>query len=128
MRPVVWNSNPIPPCCWKLSGDDIAAGAKYVTTGDDFDGVNVYYDPGSVQETSLVNRMLNILNVFGRASDDQALYDANGNKISIVDPNAKELTFKYKKDGKEHAVTLKLNDNLNYKGSKYPGVQVIVKK
>ncbi len=108
--------------------DDIAAGAKYVTTGDDFDGVNVYYDPGSVKETSLVNRMLNILNVFGRAADDQSLYDASGKKLSTVDPNTKELTFKYKKDGKEHIVTLKLDDNLNYNGGKYPGVQVIVKK
>ncbi len=107
--------------------DDLANGAKYITNGEDFDGLNIYYEEGSTTETSLVNRMLNILNTFGRTADDQSLYDANGNKIERLDPNATELTFKYKKDGKEHTITLKLNNELPLEDKKYPGIQVIVK-
>ena len=107
--------------------DELANGAKYITNGEDFDGVNIYYEEGSTTETSLANRMLNILNTFGRAADDQSLYDADGNKIERLDPNATELTFKYKKDGKEHTITLKLNNELPLEDKKYPGIQVIVK-
>lgn len=107
--------------------DELANGAKYITNGEDFDGVNIYYEEGSTTETSLVNRMLNILNTFGRTADDQSLYDADGNKIERLDPNATELTFKYKKDGKEHTITLKLNNELPLEDKKYPGIQVIVK-
>ena len=107
--------------------DELANGAKYITNGEDFDGVNIYYEEGSTTETSLANRMLNILNTFGRAADEQSLYDADGNKIERLDPNATELTFKYKKDGKEHTITLKLNNELELEDKKYPGIQVIVK-
>ncbi len=108
--------------------DELANGAKYITNGEDFDGVNIYYEEGSTTETSLANRMLNILNTFGRVADEQSLYDAEGNKIERLDPNATELTFKYKKDGKEHTITLKLNNELPLEDKKYPGIQVIVKE
>ena len=104
--------------------EDLANDAKKVVYGEEFDGVNILYD-SSITGAALSDRVLNILNYFGVNSDDQKLYDESGNPITKY-KEGEDITFKYKKDGKEHKVTLKVLGDTNYDGDKYSGIQLKV--
>ena len=108
--------------------DDLAVGAKYVVYGTDFEGIDIYYKEEDLKEATLNERLLSILNYFGRNADDKKLYGPDGKQISQITDDMKEVTFVYKKDGKEHKITLKINPDSKYKDEKYPSIRMIVEK
>ena len=106
---------------------DLAAGASYVTYGDDFDGLNLLY-PQETTQAELMKKMLGIIEYFGKNAEDIKLYDAEGNLVTEIDPNATQLTFKYTRDGKEYSITLDSTGEVEKDGKKYPSIKMKMNK
>ena len=100
--------------------EDLAEGSSKVTYGEDFDGVNIQYSDEALKEANINYRLLSILNYFGRNADDQKLYDKDGKQITSITEDMDNITVRYKKNGKEYQLTLKIKDGNNIQ-VKYDG-------
>jgi len=100
--------------------EDLAEGSSKVTYGEDFDGVNIQYSDEALEEANINYRLLSILNYFGRNADDQKLYDKDGKQITSITEDMDNITVRYKKNGKEYQLTLKIKDGNNIQ-VKYDG-------